>query len=213
MKAKLIVLFLALTAFNLPGLAQTSFRIGLTAGANDDLIHFSWMPSINKSTTLWRYNAGVSFGHRLTPSLSVAYDLLYSRQGGVDIETSVLGYGSHQTIYKVDYLSLPIMVRYHPGGRRVFMAGGPQFGYLLAAKSVDPTFSETSVWDLQYCYRLDVGLMAGLGYRLGKHLVLSSRYYYGMKPIQKPDPSTGVYSDAAQKLYNRIWSSNLTYYF
>ncbi len=209
MKGKLIVLLLILTAFKQPVLAQSALRFGLSGGLNGNLIHTNHLGPNSESKGLWDYTGGISLEHRLTSSLTLSYNLLYSRQGGVELITSKLpGYGSTKMITEFCYLTLPVMVRYNLGGGRFFMSGGPQFGYLLKAKWYAAGFEGSAQsWDLAYMRRFDVGLTSGLGYRLGKHVVLESRYYYGLNPFNESDPQTNY------KEYNRTWASNLVYYF
>jgi hypothetical protein len=214
MKAKLIVLLLILTAFRQPILAQRVLRFGLSGGLNDNLIHATYLGPNSESKGLWDYAGGISLEHRLTSTFTLTYDLLYSRQGGAELITSKIGYGSEKLISKLSYLTLPAMVRYQFGGGRVFISGGPQIGYFLKAKWYAASFGEGSSksWDLSSFHRLDAGLTAGLGYHLGRHFVIESRYYHGLNPINKPNPQTHTYHEN-HKIYNRTWASNLVLYF
>jgi hypothetical protein len=175
------------------------------------MIHATYLGPNSESKPLWDYTGGVSLEHRLTSTLTVSYELLYSRQGGVELITSKIGYGSSKMVTKFSYLTLPVMVRYNIGGGRVFISGGPQIGYFLKAKWYSGDFEGSAEsWDLSTMHRLDAGLTAGLGFRLGKHFVVESRYYYGLNPVNKPDPQTHTYYN---KLHNRTWASKLIYYF
>ncbi|AUD04111.1 porin family protein [Spirosoma pollinicola] len=208
MKGKLIVLLLILTAFKQPIVAQPRLRFGLLGGLNGNLIHATYLGPNSESKPRWDYTTGVSVDHWLTSSLTLGYNLLYSRQGGAELITSKIGYGSTKMMTEFSYLTLPVMVRYHLGGGRFFISGGPQIGYLLKAKWYAAGFeSSAQSWDLAYMRRFDVGLTGGLGYRLGRHVVLESRYYYGLNPFNETDPQTNY------KEYNRTWASNLVYYF
>ncbi|AKD56787.1 porin family protein [Spirosoma radiotolerans] len=214
MKAKLIVLLLVLTGLKEPILAQSALRLGLSGGLNGNLIHANYLGPNSESKGLWDYTGGISLEHRLTPSFTVTYNLLYSRQGGIELITSKLGLGSDQMISKLSYLTLPAMLRYQFGVRRVFISGGPQIGYFLKAEWYAARFGEGSAerWNLSSMHRFDAGLTAGIGYRLGRHFVIESRYYYGLNPINKPDNQTHTYYND-YKEFNRTWASNLVYYF
>lgn len=208
MKGKLIVLLLILTAFKQPIVAQPRLRFGLLGGLNGNLIHATYLGPNSESKPRWDYTTGVSVDHRLTSSLTLSYNVLYSRQGGAELITSKIGYGSTKMMTEFSYLTLPVMVRYNLGGGRFFISGGPQIGYLLKAKWYAAGFEGSAQsWDLAYMRRFDVGLTGGLGYRLGRHVVLESRYYYGLNPFNETDPQTNY------KEYNRTWASNLVYYF
>jgi hypothetical protein len=208
MKAKLFILLMILTAVKQPLVAQPRLRFGITGGINQNLIHATYWGPNSEPKPIWDYTAGISLEHRLTPSLTLTYNLLYSRQGGAELITSKIGYGSSKMITKFSYLTLPVMVRYNVGGGRFFISGGTQIGYFLKAKWYAAGFERSAEnWDLAYMRRLDAGLTGGLGYRMGKHVVIESRYYYGLNPFNKTDPQLNY------KEYNRTWTSNLAYYF
>ena len=198
-----------------PAWAQKTFQWGLTAGVNNNSLHLAQLPNYTKLTTLWSYNAGLSFTHALTRKFNLAYSLLYSRQGGAIIRISPLGLGDYQTNTLTDYLTLPLMVRYRVSGGRLWLGAGPQLGYLLRAESYSPQLGETATetGDLPYYHRLDIGLVAGLGYQFSKHFGVSSQYYVSERFINKPDPQTGIYGVGALKVSGQVWSTNLVYYF
>ncbi|GAB3953276.1 hypothetical protein GCM10028805_36650 [Spirosoma harenae] len=195
--------------------AQSAFRLGVTGGANQSLINYSQVADYHKLQPIWGYNAGISFEHRLSSTLRVGYDLLYSQQGGTEVATNPRDNRNYELIMKIDYLSLPLMVRYQIAGGRFLIAGGPQLGYLLQERTIDPQLGEIAGyrWNLDYFHRVDLGLTGGLGYQIGKHLLFSTRYTTSLRPINGPYPQSSTYSEYANKIYNRVWSTNLTYYF
>lgn len=208
MRAKLIGLLVFVIALRQPIVAQSRLRFGIMGGINENLIHATYWGPNSEAKPIWDYTAGVSLEHRLTSSLTLTYNLLYSRQGGAELITSKIGYGSTKMITKFSYLTLPVMVRYNVGGGRFFISGGPQIGYFLKAKWYAAGLEGSAEnWDLAYMRRLDAGLTGGLGYRIGRHVVLESRYYYGLNHFNETDPQTNY------KEYNRTWTSNLVYYF
>ncbi|WP_157816031.1 porin family protein [Spirosoma pollinicola] len=213
MKATLLISLVALTTFSQSAWAQTSFRWGITAGLNNSVLHHTYLPPNNRVTSLWGYNAGLSFSHDLTKTLSLAYDLNFTRQGEISTSTSPLGLGSYQIIILADYVSLPLMLCYRPGGGRLWIGAGPQLGFLLRGKVYDPQEGKADAmyWDLQQANRFDMGLTAGLGYQISRHLLLTSRYYLSLRPVFSP--GANVRSEDIQKIYNRSGSLNLVYYF
>lgn len=196
--------------------ATSSFRFGLTGGVNAGLIkNYGGYQSI-----LWRYNAGITAEQRFSGAISLASELIYSKQGET---VNMIGY----TIYTgnttdkqfihFDYIALPVMLRVRPKGERAYLEAGGQIGY-LTHNSFHLASQPDQVRSVQHTQPMDLGLIGGIGYRLGKHVMVDGRYYYGMKSIladyTRVDPQTGgVTLVKTDQWYNRVWSLNLSYYF
>ncbi|MCX6214583.1 porin family protein [Spirosoma sp.] len=216
MYKKLIILSGLYLLNNLPisGQHRIDYRFGLIGGLNAALIQ----KSTGIQNIRWRYNMGLTLEQRFSPTVSLVYQLLYSRQG----ETVNLKYGGtgptigHQYI-TFDYMTLPIMVRFRPKGEQVFLELGGQVSTLVNnyIYITDP-FNQGKPFD--NVNQLDVGFTGGLGYRFGKHIVVDTRYYHGTKPILSDftvvNPQSGVPTLYRQeKWFNRVYSLNLSYYF
>lgn len=216
MKAKLSMVLALCLMSTVIAYSQTkiNYRFGLTSGLNAALIK----NSSGIQSFRWSYNAGLSLEQRFSPSFALAYQLLYSRQGEtVDLKFGGTGPTVGHQFITFDYITLPIMFRIRPKGERVFLELGGQVGSLVNnyIRITDPFNQERR---FESTHQLDVGLTGGLGYRFGKHIVVDSRYYYGLKPIladfTSVNAQTGVATlNRVDKWYNRVYSLNLSYYF
>jgi hypothetical protein len=185
---------------------QSDIRIGITGGSNASRIK----TSTNLTDLLWSYNVGLAFEKGLSDDLSLASELVYSKQG-----SSIDNVSSGEYITHFDYLALPVFVRYSPGGKNVFFQAGGKFGYLVNDKEIY-TYNNTES-NLDHLRQWDAGVLGGIGYRIGKHVVVDARYYYGLTPLIKKhtvlDPVTlKPIFYGADRWYNRVWSLNLTVY-
>jgi hypothetical protein len=104
---------------------------------------------------------------------------------------------------KLNYFNVPIMLKYRPKGQ-LFLEGGVQLGLLY--KAADTFFHQVpDAGDLSYkldirdqYYRLDAGLIVGVGYRLlgGNGMNIGLRYYYGLADVVKDDTIPGQFNRA-----------------
>jgi hypothetical protein len=104
---------------------------------------------------------------------------------------------------RLNYFNVPIMLKYRPKGQ-FFLEGGVQLGLLY--KAADTFFQQVpDAGDLSYkldirdqYYRLDAGLIVGVGYRLlgGNGMNVGLRYYYGLADVVKDDTIPGQFNRA-----------------
>lgn len=200
----LVLLFSGMT---IETYGQSDIRIGITGGPNASQIK----TSTNLTDLLWSYNVGLAFEKEFKKDLSIASELVYTRQG-----SSLDGVFSGKYITHFDYLALPVFFRYSPGGKNAFILGGGKFGYLIYDK--EKYTYNNSEGNLNHLRQWDAGLMGGIGYRMGMYVVLDARYYFGLTPLIKKhtvlDPVTfQPIFFGADRWINRVWSLNLTIYF
>ncbi len=203
-----------------------SIQFGAKAGLNIAGYHGE---DAKGGLPLYSYHAGVVAKIMITEKFSVQPELLYSQSGSKIVDRKGialvdLGNGTvvHATTVsngdtKVNYLNLPIMLKYnlYSGFNLEF---GPQFGYLLSKKTSttsDITYDgntlksgvkneDTKTDDLT---RLDIGINVGLSYQLEYGLFLSARYNYGLNNYYK---NTNQYND---DLKNQMIQFSLGYMF
>ena len=116
------------------------------------------------------FHAGFFLTAMVSESFGVQPELIYNSVGA---KIEFLG---EESIQKLNYLTVPIMLRYNPVP--VFnIHAGPQFGFLLSATTEADGDSE-DVKDLMK--GLDLGLGLGIGIDLPMGLVASARYNLGL---------------------------------
>ncbi|RYE12479.1 MAG: PorT family protein [Sphingobacteriaceae bacterium] len=190
--------------------SKINYKFGLTSGVNAAQIKASTL-----SNLFWQYNAGVVLEQRFSPAIAVAYQLSYAKQGSSSLVTG-LG-GDDKIINELTYINLPVMLRFSRESKNFFLEAGGQVGYLLDGKGYFAS-SKNQATPFHHTHKIDAGLTGGIGYRLGNHLTIDARYYYGLNPIladyTAPDPATGILTFyRVSKWYNRVYSLNMSYYF
>lgn len=130
--------------------------------------------------------------HRPGTRFGFQADLLYSQQGNQTIYADQppqtiedgIYFGGGARKYNVNYLNLPIVLKFYPVGGLHLMVG-LQPGLLLNAKSKTPSASlvvpKPYVKDIADKFRsFDLGLPVGIGYDFSWGLQLEARYSFGM---------------------------------
>ncbi|MEX2567329.1 MAG: porin family protein [Cyclobacteriaceae bacterium] len=199
-----VVLFLSASW---DGYGQSGIRVGITGGINANQIK----TSTNVSNLLWKYNAGISGTKKFSGNFSLTSELSYSRQGRRLNLSSTRKY-----VTNFDYLALPVLLRFSPVGKELFIQAGGKFGLLVNSKETYIYNNNNSPNNLQHLRQWDAGALAGLGYPLGSHIVVDVRYYHGLVPLIKDhwilgSDSTPIFY-GADRWVHRVWSMNLTYY-
>jgi hypothetical protein len=121
-------------------------------------------------------HAGAYVTWMFTEHLGLQPEVLYSAQG----------YKNGDYKVKVNYVNIPVLVRYSVNDLLSFHAG-PQFGVLTSAKSIAGS-NETDVKD--QVKGSDMGVAAGVGIDLPMKLNFSFRFIQGLSDIGKDASST-----------------------
>jgi len=201
----LICLSASLTVYG-----QNGIRVGITGGPNASQIKTHWY----LMGRLWRYNTGLAIAKPLSGNFSLSSELVYSREGSRS-EFNRPGIDTKQ-ITHFDYISLPIMVRFRPGGKALFVQAGGKFSYLVNHEMIFINNNNTRTSSLNHLRQWDAGATGGVGYWLGNHVTVDLRYYHGLAPLMKKhwvlDPDTLESFYGADRWVNRVWSLNMTIY-
>jgi hypothetical protein len=126
-------------------------------------------------------HAGAYVTWMFTEHLGLQPEVLYSAQGAKN--------GDYK--FKVNYVNIPVLVRYNVNDLLSFHAG-PQFGVLTSAKAVSGS-NESDVKD--QVKGSDMGIAAGVGIDLPMKLNFSFRFIQGLSNINDA-------SSVTQKNYN-----------
>ena len=102
--------------------------------------------------------------------IGVYYTIMFSKGVGLQPELFYNSVGARlgSSIISVDYVSLPIFLRYNITNQ-FHLLGGPQIGYLISAdgQSISPTGAVTANIKDNF-NSMDVGAVFGLGADIGK---------------------------------------------
>jgi hypothetical protein len=153
-------------------------RFGLKAGPSYTKFRGVDPQQLSSASNAYRlgFHAGVMADIKVTDKFSVQPELLYSQKGARNKLVSDIN-------MVFTYLDLPIMVKARLGETGFFLEGGPQFGYLLRAKSnfMSYTYDERESYE-----KVDVGYAAGIGYQFASGPLLGFRYNGGLTRLNKP---------------------------
>jgi opacity protein-like surface antigen len=134
--------------------------------------------------------AGINASHYLTKNLVLRLELNVERKSTrIEDPTPDIPDNDFITEYDLDYLSLPLLLRYTASKNkvRVVAGGGVSFDYLLNERT---QFSQNSRDDTDQFRRIDLDLVAcaGAGIPLGEKftLTLELRSAYGLVKVNKP---------------------------
>jgi hypothetical protein len=184
-----VLIGLYLLVCSLPASAQITY--GVRAGVNLADVSFSDGPEV---PTKGRVGPTIGVFARIPVwgRLSVQPEAIYSVKGS-SLEAFDL-----KTSYLVDYLEVPVLLRF-PVTRTVHVLGGPAFASRLRARSRTEFGGSTEEVDISDdVERFDLGIAAGAGIAFGRW-ILDGRVTYGLSDTDA-DPSDEV------KIRNRAFS-------
>ena len=180
--------------FGMDGGLNLATISGLDQGKYANYFNLGFYFDFKMKNPSWLFHTGVivksTMGIANLPVYSLHNDTLDKAFAGGDVDS------------KLAYFNVPLMMKYK-FNKRFFAEAGPMLG--LRTKCFD-TFNKKVIDkdDLSYKLensdnykRIDVGMMAGVGYRLlgGNGMNLGIRYYMGLMNIST--------DDLAPKQYNR----------
>lgn len=147
------------------------------------------------------FNAGL-FGHiHLNSHLAVQPEIVYSRQGFKQQQTS-----NREIDMSLNYINIPLMVQYMYRGFR--LETGPQIGFLLNGKAKASTGEEYKMKD--YLKQTDFSWDIGASYLSALGVGIFGRYDFGISNINKKVAVTGTQNN---EMNNRVWQFGLFYQF
>ena len=166
----------------------------VTFGAKAGLNLSTLQPELTDSRTSFHLGGIVEIS--LTNSFSVQPELLYSGHGAKDQNDS-----DGNEIFKVDYLTLPVIAKYYVVDG-LSIEAGPQVGFLLSSEQEDN--GETD--DLKDITKsTDIGFALGVGYKLENGLNFGLRYYLGS--------DVNDIEEDTEEFKNRVFQISVGYFF
>jgi hypothetical protein len=170
MKAKSIVLSLALVAITIAGANAQGFQLGLKGGAN--------LSQVQGRTFDQAYNYGYTLGGfaeiKITKHFGIQPEVLWNeyQTRTVDANNQVYPTINGNTFIKLNYLSIPLLLSFKPA-KIISIQAGPQFGVLINE-------SQTFVDNTKKAFKSgDLSMLAGVQLNLG-WFKLGGRYVYGL---------------------------------
>ncbi len=198
MKRQNLFLITLLITISTIAFAQ-DLTIGVRGGLNYSTISGDPNPSANVNTEKSQspkigFTLGIDALHPLNDKMAIQAELFYSREGFKGSESYE---GTTDYIQKFSFLNLPIFFKYSLG-RHFYVMGGPQFSYLLAAKS------EYTIYDRpghiyrqgtndvsQTMNKFGLGLTPAVGYDI-KKISIGLRYYAELTQLVKSEYDTKI---------------------
>jgi hypothetical protein len=110
-------------------------------------------------------------------------EIVYSSQGGRSYSQDFNELNGEETNFKVDYISLPVMLKYFifPG---LSIEAGPRFSFLIDSRVEAISNDSKSELDVtNKTEKFDLGVAGGLGYDLPWGVIVQARYLRGFSAI------------------------------
>jgi hypothetical protein len=182
------ILFITCTAVLLSAGAYAQFTVGPKVGLNlSDLQDKGDMPE--DPSRRQGLTAGAFLNVRLTSSLELQGELLYSQQGYKEHGYILVFVEPPDRIRymeakrRLHYLNLPVLFRDSWGRTGLYLELGPQVGFLLHHGITSVSDGDTGDYALAVPFspnRVDFSAVGGAGYRFPFGVTLSGRYCYGL---------------------------------
>lgn len=201
---KRILFIMLLCAIAGTASAQTDVTIGAKAGAN-----FARMLDKYHGNGQFKpaFHVGLFGNIKFADKVAFQPELLYSGQG-TRLEPE---YEDEDNLSIVTgYLQVPLLLQYALTEKFTIEAG-PQIGILLSAKYKWSEYWEDedeweSDWEdtKEYYKKTDIGITAGIGFKISQRLGLYARYTHGM---------TNIFIDDSEKVGNQVVAVGLSFSF
>jgi hypothetical protein len=154
---------------------SNGFGFGIKAGANFSNPKVEVNNTELDTKTKVGLNAGVFMNIPMGSSLSVQPEVVYSS----------LGYKVNDDKVDLNYLTVPVLIKYNFAGSGFGIYAGPQIGFLASAKYKPSNGSNTDIHD--NFKGTDVSLVFGPEFMIpNTPVVLSGRYQVGLKNVAEP---------------------------
>ncbi|RZK48739.1 MAG: PorT family protein, partial [Hymenobacter sp.] len=205
----------------------------------DDVSYVNVLPANVNYSRRWGFLAGATGSYQSKGHWGGQVAVLYTQQG----YRQPYSYGAYQseTNVRLNYLRVPLQATFsqHAGGQGLQAFAGPYVGVLLGGhrafesttagstyahderivvaesrtRALFSSYDYSAPDSASYSRRFDVGVQAGVGYRLGNAL-LQVGYTLGLRNLATTTvytSGTGSYSDAGVPYRTRGWQVSLTY--
>lgn len=204
---RMLVWFTLLFAFLAPS-AFAKIRVGVDAGVNVNQLKFS--KELFSSSNRVGFFVGPKL-YGVIPGLGLGADVavLYSRLP-VELTEQTLVYGSVTDTHNLNYLELPVNLRWNIGGPTlgIYLASGPQFDWFIGDRSFKNIYTNRATVFEDYVFSWNFGA----GVMLGRRVQLGVTYNF-------PVTNAGTVLERIQQtatadnLKNHTWKVRINYFF
>jgi len=152
------------------------------------------------------FAGGLYFHLGMTPKFGIQIELLYSEMGSQLIPDSIPN--PNTTTLKLNYLSIPLMLKYNPNWRLGIFAG-PQFDFLSSAHS---DFNHNGGKDInEQVTKNDLSGTIGVEYWITRWLGVYGRFVTGFTNINEKSPGIELETGTVTSdVYNHAWQIGVT---
>lgn len=200
---KKIILLIAVTTFTNAAFTQLSLpKFGINAGINVSKTTISGGGLSFSTSSLVGLRAGGFAEFQLGKNFELQPELQYSRMGG-KIDFSAFGESGNGSL-NLDYLAIPVLVKYKISETGLNVYAGPQLGILMSAKG--KALRETTENLKDNFKSTDFAGVFGAEYNFPLGIILSTRYQAGFSNIGKDIDGDG-------KMTNSAFSFTVSYKF
>jgi hypothetical protein len=187
MKKFVLLVAFALFVFNSnaqdrPTKDPYALTIGIIAGVNFASLTGD---NTNNQSSLTGFHAGAVVDIPFADGFSVQPGLVYSAQGA-EYEDSEEDGISYDGKFKLDYLNVPLIVKYEVADGFTLEAG-PQIGFNISAKDEYESPEDSGEEDIEDFKSIDFAASVGLGYTMASGLNIGARYNIGLTELDDSD--------------------------
>ena len=166
-------------------------NVGIKAGPNNSkIIGTDAYELVSESSVpisgIFSFHAGLFAVVKINDKFAIQPEVLYSEQGFVYKKNYTFNDETKEKKLdvKMDYINIPIMVKYYPF-EQFFLDFGPQIGFLIDVEQESLSGTSVVKSDVKHEYEdTDTGFNFGLGYE-GDKFTIYGRYTLGLKDIHK----------------------------
>jgi len=199
---KKLCIIAVIAIFSFASINAQNIRFGAKAGVNLASINGDETDDFDMRTS---FHVGAVVEIPLSDKFSVQPELLYSSQGAKSEFSELDVTGDYK--FKLDYLNVPIMMKYYVT-EGLSLEAGPQIGILLAANTELEVGDVSEEEDVkEFMKDIDFGLNFGAGYQLENGLNFSARYNLGLSNIIDVEESDD------SKIHNGVIQVSVGFFF
>ena len=188
-------------------------KLGIKAGLN--LATLTFDESELDSSSKAGFAAGVMIEIPMTKKISIQPEIMYSQQGTkTSFSDSDVTNSNYESTIKLNYLNIPVMLKYYVI-EGLSVQAGPQIGILLKANNKYKDnflgYDNQESFDLkEYSTGIDTSVNVGLGYQFKDKFYTDLRYNISYSNVFK-DGDTNHFIDNDMK--NRVLQITIGYFF